>query len=75
MCRGLGEYEAPTGSAGRPVPGYNVTVLSDEGDVCKPGEMGNLVVKAPLPPGTLMTIHNNPDRFKAAYWSQYEGMN
>jgi acyl-coenzyme A synthetase/AMP-(fatty) acid ligase len=33
------------GSMGRPVPGYDVTIVDDDGQSVKPGEVGNIVVR------------------------------
>lgn len=33
------------GSMGRPVPGYDVTIVDDDGESVKPGEVGNIVVR------------------------------
>ena len=53
--------------------GYNVQVLDDEGNVCKPGETGNIVIHLPLPPSCLPTLWNDNDRFKQSYLSRYDG--
>ncbi|KAI8925581.1 hypothetical protein BC831DRAFT_460166 [Entophlyctis helioformis] len=39
----------------------------------KPGEMGNLVVKLPLPPGCLLTLWNNPAGFSKSYLEKFPG--
>ncbi len=38
-----------------------------------PGVMGNLVVKEPLPPGTLKTLWNDEERFQKSYFSKFPG--
>lgn len=38
---------AREGSAGRAVPGYEIRVLNDEGNQCKPGEIGRLIARGP----------------------------
>jgi propionyl-CoA synthetase len=48
---GLGLFPIKVGSGGKPVPGYDVTVLNDEGHPVDRGTQGNVVVKLPLPPG------------------------
>jgi len=37
--------EVRPGSMGRPVPGYDVTVVDDDGGPVEPGEVGNVVVR------------------------------
>ena len=72
-CAGLGLFPTKYGSAGKPVPGYNVKVLQDDGTECKAGEMGDVVVELPLPPGTFPTLWNADDRYKENYMSNYPG--
>jgi propionyl-CoA synthetase len=72
-CAGLGLFPTKYGSAGKPVPGYNVKVLQDDGTECKAGEMGDVVVELPLPPGTFPTLWNADDRYKKNYMSNYPG--
>ncbi len=43
MSNRLGDVRP--GSSGRPVPGYDVRLLDDEGNDVPPGEIGNLVVR------------------------------
>lgn len=68
-----GGFSIKPGSAGKPVPGYDVQILSPEGEVMKENEEGAAVIKLPLPPGTLPTLWNADDRYKESYLSQYEG--
>ena len=72
-CAGLGLFPTKYGSAGKPVPGYNVKVLQDDGTESKAGEMGDVVVELPLPPGTFPTLWNADDRYKENYMSNYPG--
>ncbi|MDB9985660.1 propionyl-CoA synthetase [Pelagibacterales bacterium] len=72
-CAGLGLFPTKYGSAGKPVPGYNVKVLQDDGTECKASEMGDVVVELPLPPGTFPTLWNADDRYKENYMSNYPG--
>src|ERR1700737_287783 len=39
----------------------------------KRGEIGALVIKLPLPPGTFLTLWNADERFVASYLSQFPG--
>ena len=48
-------------------------MLDDEGNTCKPGETGNIVIHLPLPPSCLPTLWNDNDRFKQSYLSRYDG--
>ena len=61
------------GSASRPVPGYDVRVLDVSQEEAAPNEIGDIMVKLPLPPGTLSTLWQNEAGFRHAYLSMYEG--
>lgn len=71
---GLGLMPVVPGSAGKPVPGFDVQVLHAEThEPCGPDEEGAVVVKLPLPPGCLPTLWENPERFQAGYLDPYPG--
>ena len=72
-CTGLGLLKTKYGSACKPVPGYNVKILKSDGKEAKPNEMGDIVVKLPLPPGTFPTLWNADQRYKETYMSNYPG--
>ncbi|HEX6142015.1 MAG TPA: propionyl-CoA synthetase [Geminicoccaceae bacterium] len=72
-CLGIERLPVKPGSPTRAVPGYDVQVLDESGRQQTPGEIGNIVVKLPLPPGTLPTLWQNEQRYVQAYLSRYEG--
>ncbi|MES9925130.1 MAG: propionyl-CoA synthetase [Candidatus Thiodiazotropha endolucinida] len=53
--------------------GYDVRVLDDQGVEKPAGEMGDIVIKQPLPPACLPTLWNNEQRFTDSYLSAYPG--
>ncbi|MGE5201212.1 MAG: propionyl-CoA synthetase [Acidobacteriota bacterium] len=61
------------GSSTKPMPGWDLRVLDPEGHEVKRGEIGALVVKLPLPPGTLPTLWNADDRFVQSYLREFPG--
>ena len=71
--KGLGLFPTKYGSAGKPAPGYDVKVLKSDGSEAKPGEMGDICVKLPLPPSTFPTLWNADQRYKENYMSNYPG--
>ena len=71
--KGLGLFETKYGSAGKPAPGYDVRVLRTDGSEAKPGEMGDICVKLPLPPSTFPTLWNADQRYKENYMTTYPG--
>jgi propionyl-CoA synthetase len=72
-CAGLGLLPVKPGSCGKPVPGYDVRVLGENGQEVPPGHIGNIVVKLPLPPGCLPTLWNNDTGFRDSYMTTYPG--
>jgi acyl-coenzyme A synthetase/AMP-(fatty) acid ligase len=70
---GLGLVPVKPGSAGRPVPGFDLRILDSEGREAPVGEEGVVVVKLPLPPGCLPTLWQNPEQFKESYLNAYPG--
>lgn len=61
------------GSAGKAVTGYDIRIFGENGQELGPNEEGYVVVKLPLPPGTLLDLWNDTDRFKAGYLNQFPG--
>jgi propionyl-CoA synthetase len=72
-CMGLHQFPVKYGSATKPAPGWNLQVVDPDCNPVKPGDTGALVVKLPLPPGTLPTLWNNDEGFKAAYMEEFPG--
>lgn len=70
---GIELLQVKPGSSAVPVPGYDVRVLDANGREKDPGDIGAIVIKLPLPPGTLPTLWNADDRYKEAYLSTYPG--
>jgi len=55
------------------VPGMDVRVVDLHNRETKRGNIGALVVKLPLPPGTFPTLWNADERFVDSYLSQFPG--
>jgi len=72
-CIGLGLQKVKHGSATRAVPGYDLSVRAPSGEAMKPGEIGSLCVKLPLPPGGSPTLWQAEERYIKAYLSEYPG--
>ncbi|XP_077994199.1 acyl-CoA synthetase short-chain family member 3, mitochondrial-like isoform X2 [Glandiceps talaboti] len=71
---GLGsDLYPPSGCTGKPVPGWDVRILNQEGRETIPGELGQIVVKLPLPPGFMSTLWQNEDKFVSIYFKTYQG--
>ena len=61
------------GSSAVPVPGYDIQILDGDGHVQGPDEIGAIVIKLPLPPGTLPTLWNADDHYVDTYLSMFPG--
>ncbi|MEH6636778.1 MAG: AMP-binding protein, partial [Halioglobus sp.] len=72
-CLGIELLPIVPGSPARAVPGYDVQALDENGKPVAPGDIGALVVKSPLPPGTFTTLWNAEDRYVDAYFSRFPG--
>ena len=72
-CLGIELLPIVPGSPARAVPGYDVQVLNEQGEQVAAGDIGALVIKQPLPPGTFTTLWNAEDRYISAYFSRYPG--
>jgi propionyl-CoA synthetase len=72
-CMGLHPFPIKYGSATKPAPGWNLGVVDANCNPVKPGDTGALVVKLPLPPGTLSTLWNNDEGFRTAYTEEFPG--
>ena len=66
-CMGIEEFPVKPGSSTKPVPGYDVRILSAGGKPVETGEEGLVAIKLPLPPGTLPTLWQAEDRFIQSY--------
>src|SRR5436309_3668537 len=72
-CVGLGMLPVKPGSCTKPVPGYDVRALSDDGQQLSGGQSGNIVINLPLPPGCLLTLWNNDEGYLKSYLAGFSG--
>jgi propionyl-CoA synthetase len=72
-CIGIEHLPVVAGSPTKAVPGWDVRVQDEDGNELGPGEIGSLVVKLPLPPGSSPTLWNADDRFRETYLSRFPG--
>ena len=70
---GIEELPVKLGSPTLPMPGYDVQILDEGGHPMKPGALGAIAIKLPLPPGTLPTLWNAEARFRKSYLTQFPG--
>ncbi len=70
---GLELLPVKPGSAGKPVCGYDIRILNNNGEEMPPNKEGAVAIRLPLPPGTLPNLWNNTERFIKSYLSPFPG--
>ena len=70
---GIEHLPVKIGSPSVAMPGWDVQILDEAGHPLPPGDLGAIVVKLPLPPGTLPTLWNAADRFRKSYLNHFPG--
>lgn len=71
--QGLEPLPIKPGSSSKPVCGYDIKILRQDGNRALPNEQGLVAIKLPLPPGCLPTLWQNEERFVAGYLSKFPG--
>ncbi|KAL9602105.1 MAG: hypothetical protein Q9219_002101 [cf. Caloplaca sp. 3 TL-2023] len=59
------------GSAGKPMPGFDVRIVDDQGNEVRRGSMGNIVLGIPLAPTGLTTLFKDDERFYKGYLKRF----
>ncbi len=72
-CMGLHQYPVKEGSPTKPAPGWNLQVVDPDNKQLPAGQIGALVVKLPLPPGTLPTLYKNDQGYIKSYLEEFPG--
>jgi propionyl-CoA synthetase len=72
-CVGLGQLPVKEGSPTKAAPGWDVQVLDANQQPVGRGDIGALVCKLPLPPGSLPTLWNADQRYVDSYLKDYPG--
>jgi propionyl-CoA synthetase len=70
-CMGIEPLPVKEGSPTKAMPGYDVKVVDDDCVEVPAGTEGNIVVKLPLPPGTLTTLWRNEERYVKSYMTKF----
>lgn len=72
-CMGLEPLPFKAGSPTKPVPGYQVTIIDDQGNPLPATQEGIVAIKLPLPPGTLSTLWKNDQKYRESYLDIFPG--
>jgi propionyl-CoA synthetase len=70
---GLDPRPIKAGSPTKPVPGYQVEILDENGNRLPLGKEGLVAIKLPLPPGTLQTLWKNDQKYRESYLDVFPG--
>ncbi|KGI55534.1 propionyl-CoA synthetase [Campylobacter sp. MIT 97-5078] len=70
---GLEPQPIKPGSPTKPMPGFNLKVLDENGKELGAEKKGALCLKLPLPPASLMGIWENDERYRRGYLDQFPG--
>jgi propionyl-CoA synthetase len=70
---GLGRMPVRPGACSAPAPGFDIRIVDDSGRELPRGELGNMVIRVPLPPGTLQTLYEDDERYVSEYLTKYPG--
>jgi propionyl-CoA synthetase len=66
-------YTIKRASAGKPIPGYDIKIFDENGYELDAHQEGYLIIKLPLPPGALLGVWKDYERYQKSYLSQYNG--
>ena len=61
------------GSAGKPMPGFDVKIVDDDGKEVPKGNMGNIVLGIPFAPTGFTTLWRDEERFYKSYLKRFNG--
>jgi propionyl-CoA synthetase len=69
---GITPLKIKPGSPTKPAWGWNLLVVDTEGNEVPKGTKGVLVAKPPTPPGVLMTLYKDDDRYVKSYYKGFK---
>ncbi|MBD3338051.1 MAG: acetate--CoA ligase [Candidatus Lokiarchaeota archaeon] len=70
---GIAPLKIKPGSPTKPMWGWDLLVVDYEGNEVDKGTKGYLVAIPPTPPGVLLTVYKNDDRYVKSYYKAFEG--
>ena len=70
---GIEALPIKVGSPSVAMPGYEVHILDEAGNCQPENTLGAIAIKLPLPPGTLPTLWNADERYRASYLNTFPG--
>ncbi|MEC8109436.1 MAG: propionyl-CoA synthetase [Pseudomonadota bacterium] len=70
---GIEKLPVKHGSPSVAMPGFEIDILNDDGEVLPAGELGSIAIKLPLPPSCLPTIWGADQVFIEKYLTNFPG--
>ena len=61
------------GACAAPVPGFELAIADEDGSILPHNTLGDMILRLPLPPGTLTTLYNDDERYVKDYLTKYPG--
>jgi len=68
---GLETIQLKPGSGTKPIPGVDIAVVDEIGNIVSSNTKGYLVIKNPWP-GMFLTLWNDDKKYSSVYWSKYK---
>ena len=72
-CVGYGMLPVKAGSPTKAAPGWRLEVMDENCHAVPNGQVGALCGKLPMPPGSMLTLWNAPERFQESYFAEFPG--
>ena len=70
---GLESIPLKPGSATKPIPGVEISVVDENGNDVDENTKGSLIIRKPWP-GMLLGLWNDNEKYNDVYWSKFSGM-
>ena len=70
---GVEKMPIKSGSSTKPVPGFNIQILDEQGQQLPANTQGFIAIKLPLPPSCLTSVWGDDSRLQSSYLDQYPG--
>jgi propionyl-CoA synthetase len=73
ICTGIDDSPPRAGAAGKPMPGYRLEVLGDNGNIQPRESEGAIAIRLPLPPGSLASLWQGDRKYRESYLDRFPG--
>ena len=70
---GIEKLPVKAGSSTKAVPGYDLLIVNEASERVSADQTGSIIIKLPLPPGSLTTLWQADEQFQENYLAEYPG--